>query len=90
VEKNRDGAAGEIAKLVVPVDSQVAVDRGKEVLRTQWAFRGVFGFGVGGSDDVVYSMCLSKGSRLRLALNKYLSPQRLKLARFHTNQIIST
>jgi len=70
VEKDRDRAAGEIAKLVVPVDSQVAIDRGEQVLRAERAFGGVFSFGVGGSDDVVYSMWLSKGSRLRLALIK--------------------
>lgn len=72
--EDRDGAAGEVGELVAVVDAEVVVDRGEQVLRVERAFGGVFGFGVGGSDDLgsgIRSLAKEIGhSRFRVVLCK--------------------
>lgn len=74
VGQHRDGAAGEVGELVAVVDAEVVVDRGEQVLRVERAFGGVFGFGVGGSDDLAHAES-SAGDQSGLSLRPVVSAE---------------
>lgn len=66
--------AGEVGELVAVVDAEVVVDRGEQVLRVEWAFGGVFGFGVGGSGDLAHAE-FSAGDERGLSLRPVVSAE---------------
>lgn len=74
VGQHRDRAAGEVGELVAVVDAEVVVDRGEQVLRVERAFGGVFGFGVGGSDDLAHAES-SAGNQSGLSLRPVISAE---------------
>ena len=74
VEEDRDWASGEIEELVAVVDAEVVVDRGEQVLRMERAFGRVFGFGVGGSDDLAHRKSTA-GDQRGLSLRPVVSAE---------------
>ena len=52
VRENGNGPAGVVEEALRPVNAQVPVDGGPQVLRLEGAFRGVFAFGVGRADHL--------------------------------------